>query len=127
MSFRPDPKPPKREVKKVYRLKRTPLKRSTKKIPVISSKRSVEKAVYDIRRPIFLRGKICPVTGEKATEVHHMKGRKGYADDWARENGITLYLDERFWLAVSIRGHKKIEANPTWAYKMGYSLLRIAK
>lgn len=126
--FRPDPKPPLRgKKKKVYILKRTPLKRSGKRPRQVSDKRSAENAVYRIRAPLFLKGKKCPITGGKATQVHHKKGRKGYADKWARDNGITLFLDERFWLGVSAKGHQQIEDNPEWARENGYSLSRLAK
>ena len=40
----------------------------------------------------------CFVDGCKnvATTLEHQKGRKGYADEFARENKISLYIDERF-------------------------------
>lgn len=60
----------------------------------------------------------------KATEIHHMKGRVGYADQWARENDIPLLVDRRFFLAVSSAGHRKITDNSKWALEMGYSLKR---
>lgn len=103
-SFRPDPKPAKVE------------KAKKKQIRPRSKKRAKEEAQYEIIKPIFLEGKFCPITGEPATQVHHKKGRIG-----------KLLCDIRFFLAVSDTGHKKIEANPEWAYSMGYSLLRTAK
>jgi hypothetical protein len=36
-----------------------------------------------------------------------------------------LLLDQRFWLAVSRKGHKAIEQNPEWAKKMGFSESRL--
>jgi hypothetical protein len=36
-----------------------------------------------------------------------------------------LLLDQKFWLAVSRKGHKAIEANPEWAKKMGFSESRL--
>lgn len=100
--FRPDPKPEKKE-----KVKNT-------KIKPKSDKRSKEDKIYSALRKVFLEGKFCPITGEQATQVHHKKGRIG-----------KLYLDIRFWLAVSDTGHKKIELNPEWAKKMGYSLERL--
>ena len=102
--FRPDPKPEKQE------------KKPKTKIAPISKKRSKENKEYNTLREVFLTGKICPVTGQKATEVHHKAGRTG-----------KLYLDVRYWLAVSREGHRKIEENPEWAKENGYSLKRTNK
>lgn len=93
-----------------------------------SKKRQKEDRVYSKRRKIFLEdpvNQICPVKGIRTTEVHHQMGRVGYADEEARMNGITLFLDERYWLAVSSPGHKLIELQPEWAKRMGYSLNRL--
>ncbi len=100
--FRPDLKPEKVEKTKKYR------------IPPRSEKRIKENAEYLILKEEFLKDKICPVTGGKAVQVHHKKGRRG-----------KLFLDVSFWLGVSAKGHDKIERNPEWAYQMGYSLKRI--
>ena len=103
--FRPDLKPDKVEKPK-----------KSKKIKHRSDKRAAQERQYAIIRPIFLEGKFCPITGDAATQIHHKKGR---IDE--------LLTDVRFFLAVSDAGHKKIEANPEWAYEMGYSLSRLAK
>ena len=50
----------------------------------------------------------------KAEEVHHKRGRIG-----------DLLLDETHWLAVSRKGHVKIEMNPRWAKEMGFSESRL--
>lgn len=92
----------------------------------VSKKRQAENKIYTADRKIFLaENPICPITGENTTDIHHKKGRIGFADDWARENKITLFLDKRFWLAVSRNGHRQIEENPIWAKEKGYSLNRI--
>ncbi|WP_262885687.1 hypothetical protein [Myroides sp. LoEW2-1] len=44
-----------------------------------------------------------------------MKGRVG-----------SLFLDTRYWLAVSREGHRMIEENPKWAKEKGYSLNRLS-
>lgn len=81
---------------------------------------------YNRRRPGYLTGKKCAVfPKQKATQIHHMLGREGYADDYARENDIPLILDERFWLPVCQDGHDKIEKNPDWAKDNGFSLERL--
>jgi len=53
-----------------------------------------------------------------------MKGRKGYADEWALLRGIKLLHDERFWLPVCYGCHIEIEKNPEWSIKNGYTLTR---
>ena len=78
-----------------------------------SKKRSKQEREYNIKRVKFLEGKTCPVTGQPATEIHHMKGRIG-----------ELLNDERYWLAVSREGHAWIELNPEEAKEKGWSLNR---
>lgn len=98
-----------------YWLHRKKVKGST--ISKVSPKRKKENREYTIKRLQFLSqpgNQRCPVTGQRATEVHHMKGRIG-----------NLLLDTKFWLAVSRDGHKKIEENPDWAKENGFSLNRI--
>ena len=90
-----------------------------KPIPKISKKKKIENLKYQVLRTEFLGKKenqVCPITGKKTTEIHHKKGRVG-----------SLFLDVRYWLAVSREGHKKIEENPEWAKKEGYSLSRLSK
>ena len=90
-----------------------------KPIPKISKKKKIENLKYQVLRTEFLGKKenqVCPITGKKTTEIHHKKGRVG-----------SLFLDIRYWLAVSREGHKKIEENPEWAKKEGYSLSRLSK
>ena len=90
-----------------------------KQLPKISKKKKIENLKYQVLRTEFLGKKenqVCPITGKKTTEIHHKKGRVG-----------SLFLDVRYWLAVSREGHKKIEENPVWAKKEGYSLSRLSK
>lgn len=94
-------------------------KKQKKEIPKISKKKKIENLKYQVLRTEFLGKKenqVCPITGKKTTEIHHKKGRVG-----------SLFLDVRYWLAVSREGHKKIEENPVWAKKEGYSLSRLSK
>lgn len=100
-SFIPDPKPEKT------------VKQQPAKIKKFSKRREYENKVYLTIRDVFLKGKICPITGEPATEIHHKRGRIG-----------SLFTDVRYFLAVSRNGHIKIENSPAWAKKMGYSLER---
>ena len=88
---------------------------TVKRVNKESPKRSKENKSYLVLRELFLKDKICPITGEPATEIHHKKGRIG-----------ELLCDVKYWLAVSRTGHIKIENNPEWAKQQGYSLSRLA-
>jgi hypothetical protein len=81
-----------------------------------SSKKEEQDKVYNDLRKVFLKeNPRCAVFPSKlSTDVHHKKGRLG-----------NNYLDVSTWLAVSRDAHRKIEDNPEWAYKMGYSELRL--
>jgi len=71
--------------------------------------------------------KQCPVTGAGITmnsDIHHKKGRVGYADEQAKKEGITLLIDIRYWMAVSRKGHDYIETHPTEALANEWSLSR---
>lgn len=88
-----------------------------KSIARVSDKRKIENLKYTAQRIIFLGKKenqICPITKKQTTDVHHKKGRVG-----------SLFLDERFWVALSREGHKFVEENPEWAKENGYSLNRL--
>lgn len=93
---------------KIYRNKISVLKnkdkvpKARKSIPYFSEKRKVENPKYRIKRLRFLaqpENFRCFIEdcNNRADTVEHTMGRKGYADEWARENNISLYLDERFW------------------------------
>jgi len=102
--FNPQPKPEKKDKKK------------PKPIAKNSKKRKEENKEYLTLREVFLIGKICPITGQKETQVHHKKGRIG-----------KLLTDVRYFLGVSAEGHKWIEEHPEEAKKLGYSLNRLEK
>jgi hypothetical protein len=105
---------------------RASLKTKEKKpIRKVSEKREFELIDYNREAKKFLIGKNCVhFKKQKATEVHHMIGRIGYADDWARERHITLLMDKRFWLPVSHDAHELITNNTQWAIDAGYSFKR---
>ena len=99
--------------------------KSPKPIKKVSDKRKMEDIIYRSERIKFLslpENRICPITGQITTQIHHKMKRRGYADEWAKENNVSLYLDKRFWLAVSHEGHEMIENNPYWAVENGYSI-----
>lgn len=73
---------------------------------------------YRTRRDRFLaklRNKLCPVAlavwkrKVPVAEVHHTRGRIG-----------TLLNDERYWLAVSLIGHRWIHEHPQAARERGW-------
>ena len=112
----------KREQLEKQKIKNAQPKAMPKKV---SETRKAENPIYSERRKLFLEGKQCAVFPNlKATQVHHQAGRKGYVDQWAYDNGITAFLDERFWLPVSEEGHIKIEADTIWAKDKGFSIVR---
>jgi hypothetical protein len=47
-----------------------------------------------------------------ATTCEHTMGRKGYADEWARDNNISLYIDKRFLKACCYFHNSELENNP---------------
>ena len=93
----------------------------------ISKKRAKLNPKYSKIKDNFLIGKNCVVTNQKADQVHHAKGKQGYADAWARLNDVPLLIDVRFFIPVCMQGHRIIEDNPAMAYEKGYSLSRLEK
>jgi ribosomal protein L37E len=80
---------------------------------------------YSKIREEWIMGKICAVCKvAHARDVHHMKGRAGYADEQARNEGIKLLIDIRFWLPVCGPCHTHITVDSKWAIEQGYSLPR---
>lgn len=91
--------------------------KSLNPIPKVSKKRQIENAKYSVLRIEFLgkpENRICPITNQPTTDIHHKKGRIG-----------SLLLDTRYWIALSREGHKFVEENPEWAKENGYSLNRL--
>jgi len=87
-----------------------------KRINPYSKKRSKENKIYTARRIVFLsKHKVCSIKSDKcthhATTIEHSAGRTGFYDDWARENNITLYLDERFWKPACNACNLELENN----------------
>jgi hypothetical protein len=103
---------------KLCEIRIKPEKDKPQGINKVSKKRSKDLAEYTHKKKKFLaENPRCAVFPKQmAIDIHHRKGRVG-----------SLFLDERYWLGVSRMGHKEIEDNPEWAYKMGYSLLRLEK
>jgi|SRR5688572_29475408 len=90
--------------------------KAPKPIARVSKKMKVTVSEYSRRKKEFMVGKVCPVYPHLPVEdIHHMRGKVG-----------DLYLNEEYWLAVSRKGHIKIERNPEWAKANGYSVSRLA-
>lgn len=88
-----------------------------KPIPKVSKKRQIQNLQYSVLRTEFLGKKenqICPITGKPTTDIHHKKGRVG-----------ELFLDTKYWVALSREGHRFVEENHEWAKEKGYSLNRL--
>jgi hypothetical protein len=103
---------------------------SRRKTPIkqMSAQRKRESSEYNKNRKKFLEGNSCAICGTtQGLSIHHKMGRVGYSDEFARLNKTSLYLDERFWVALCIPHHKWVEEHPEEAIKKGYSLKRLNK
>lgn len=99
-----------------------------KPINKVSDKRKVENLKYVSDRLIFLGKKennFCFIDGCKrdATTIEHSAGRLGFYDDWARDNNISLYLDQRFWKPCCNFHNLELERNSELSKK--YQLSKI--
>lgn len=75
----------------------------------LSPKLARARRLYMKMRNKFLHNRRCPVFGGRATEVHHTRGRIG-----------TLLIDVRWWIGVSVQGHKWIHKNPNRSREKGW-------
>jgi hypothetical protein len=115
-------------------VKRAPAKQSINKVSAV---KMAEDALYLKFKKQWIKGKKCEVNPSvyssyhllvrEAEDIHHMLGRVGYADDWAREHDIPLLLDARFWLPVCREAHIWITEHSAEAIRLGYSLPRNGK
>jgi hypothetical protein len=97
--------------------KMTKTNKPSKAIPKFSDKRKVENLKYLAQRIVFLGKKenqVCFIDGckKEATTIEHSAGRIGFYDDWARDNNISLYLDQRFWKPCCHAHNLELENNP---------------
>lgn len=93
-------------------------KTKKKPIPKMSKKRSKESRVYSGRRIVFLskdENKFCKIRGTDctihATTIEHSRKRIGYADEEKRFKGISLYLDEDYWIPACLNCNLELENN----------------
>ena len=87
-----------------------------KQIPKVSQKRIVLNRIYEkVRIQVLSEAKFkCFIENCKnvANSVEHRMGRKGYADEWARENDIPLLIDKRYLAACCNYHNLELENNP---------------
>lgn len=96
---------------------KTPKPKKVYEINKFSKQRLREMPIYKTERLAFLalpENKYCFIKGcdKLATTIEHTRGRKGYADDWARDQKITLYIDIRFWQPCCFAHNGELENNP---------------
>lgn len=108
--------------------KKVSQKKEFKPIPKKSKKQKVIDSKYSVQRIQFLgksENQVCFIDGcnNKATTVEHRKGRKGFADQHARDNNIPLTLDERFWAGCCHFHNLELERDPELSKK--YQLSKI--
>ncbi len=80
-----------------------------KQINQVSSKTKRLNDIYHARIKVWIVGKVCPVTGDPATEIHHTNGRE-----------YERLIDEDYWLGVTRIGHNYIHNNPKEARIKGW-------
>lgn len=116
MKFNPHPKSEPKK-KKVYVLKRTPLKKKPYKIPPVSKKRIADNKAYSTLRAVFLESHpICQIKHEgiclhTATTVHHSYSGKDRA---------KYYLDIKTWFSACMECHTWIHNFPRQAREQGF-------
>lgn len=84
----------------------------------VSKKKAKELPEYSAKKKKFLEENIyCSVFPPLlAVDIHHIRGKIG-----------SRFLDERYWLAVSRKGHDWIHDNEEEASKKGWYLSRLEK
>ena len=80
------------------------------------SRKEVNKEYKKLAKTFITLHPKCQVQGCKSVSecVHHKRGRVG-----------ELLLDTKYFMAVCLPCHQKIELNPSWSKKMGYSESRL--
>lgn len=105
---------------KLYEFKRTPIKK-------VSDKRKKLQPVYEkVRIEVLTEAKFkCFIDGceNVATTCEHRAGRKGFYDEWARENNIPLLVDKRHLAACCSFHNTELENNTELSLK--YQLSKV--
>ena len=85
-------------------------------IPKQSEKRKALNPIYEkVRIEVLTEANfVCFIDGCKrtATTAEHTMGRKGFADQWARDNNIPLLVDKRFLKPCCWQHNGELENNP---------------
>ena len=95
-------------------------------IKKVSDKKALQDIIYKSERIKFLslpENKICFIDGcnKLADTIEHIMKRKGFADKWAKDNNISLYLDQRFWKPCCNAHNLELENNSELSKKYQYS------
>jgi hypothetical protein len=100
-------------------------KQKIKPIKQYSDKRKELNKVYEkLRIEVLSEAKFkCFIDGctNVANTVEHLMKRKGYADEWAKENNIPLLIDKRYLRACCLHHNGELERNPELSKKYQYS------
>jgi hypothetical protein len=110
---------PKKE-KKVYTLKRTPIKKKPYTIKKVSDKMKGRLVIYQLKRKEFLKANPecqanLPWCTKKSTEIHHMKGREN-----------ELLNESAYWLAICRTCHRQVTEDTQMAFAKGLSISKHA-
>jgi len=101
------------------------LKPIYKPIKKYSAKREKLNKVYEVVRiEVLSEAKfVCFIDGCKnvANTIEHLMGRKGFADEWAKENNIPLLVDKRYLRACCFVHNGELETNPELSKQYQYS------
>jgi hypothetical protein len=92
-------------------------------IQKVSEKQGKLLSKYAQLKKKFMLGRWCAYHGKPClpTDIHHAKGRIGFADD----QEIPLLVDVRYFVPLCREAHKFIEENPKFAKENGYSESRL--
>jgi|SRR6185503_267035 len=98
-------------------------------IPKVGEKRKKELPEYSKLKKKFLQGRWCALHGQPCIpeDIYHSAGKVGYIDQWASDNGVTAFMDVRYWVALCRKAHEFIELNPKLARESGLSESRLSK
>ncbi|NBO61650.1 MAG: HNH endonuclease [Flavobacteriia bacterium] len=97
----------KQGLKRSGTLKRTPLRR-------VSKKRAQQNRKYTKLREEYLKhNPVCDACGGRATEIHHKRGRFQ-----------ERLLDKDFFSPLCRGCHQKVHMEPKWAYSVGLLIAR---
>jgi len=98
--------------------------KSPNKINQVSNKRKVLNEVYKtVRIEVLSEAKFkCFIDGctNVANTLEHLMGRRGFADDFARENNIPLLIDKRYLKACCLVCNGQLETNSELSKKYQY-------